>query len=202
MELKKKRPAKKTLDEVDLKDAVRALPPRAPMKAKAPKLLTADPGTRKAGVAYFDQAELVSAELLAPPVRLPIGRRVALLGDMTVRWANTLGLEQGSAKVAIEFPEIYPEGPGGRRVNPRDVMWVGLAAGAILTGFDFWMLPAEEVTSYFPKEWKKQVKKHAHNEIARDVLTAAERKVLGNLIKDDNVMDAVAIGLFYNLRIQ
>lgn len=221
------RGAGRDVEEVDLKDAVRAGKPKAPAVPTRVELVTGDPGTLKAALAWFRHGRLVGAVLLRPPSAWPIGMRVANLRRLAAPWIrdmakrspryqqslktifhNTVSqaqrqehyLKAVKAYGIVEQPEVYRRGPhslGSK--HDRDTVWVGSAAGALMTALE----PViEDLTTQNPKEWKDQREKKAHNQICRDALEDDEKALLGEIIWDDNVMDAIGIGLKELMRVQ
>ncbi len=203
---------KSDIVEVEFVDVQRAQKIQRPAIPRVKELITGDPGTVKAGVAYFRNGRLIAAMLVAPDKELPISMRVAALADEMEMFVHDRRVELGRdvlpskalskfkvrelAFGIIEFPEIYRKGPQANlgAKHDRSVLWVAAAAGAMMTAF---RPVVSEIKEVLPREWKNQVEKKAHNEIVRDALEDDERVVLGDLIHDNNVIDAVGIGFQY-----
>ncbi len=190
---------KSDIVEVEFADVQRAQKIQRPTVPRVKELITGDPGTVKAGVAYFRNGRLIAAMLVAPDKELPISMRVAALADEMSLFVKAQHKVLGAKSKAfgiIEFPEIYRKGPQanlGAKAD-RAILWVAAAAGAMMTAF---RPIVSEIKEVLPREWKNQVEKKAHNEIVRDALEDDERLVLGELIHDNNVIDAVGIGFQY-----
>lgn len=188
-------------EEVELANVQKAKLPAAPKVPKERELITGDPGTVKAGLSWFRDGELTAAALLDHPRDRTISLRVAALGAMADEWiAREASVCRERPLGIIEFPVIYTKGPmaGLGKGHTRSVLWVAAAAGAIMTGMS---RHVRDIKVIEPNEIKHQMEKLAHNEMCRDTLTEKEKKALGNLIKDNNVMDAIGVGLKHLYRI-
>lgn len=195
--------AKRGMVEVAYSDMVKTLngPKRAPGTPPA-ELLTFDPGTLRAGIAHFQHGDLVFADVVAMP-DVDIGQRVVALGRK-LKLLPVISQRRAPLRIVVEFPEVYPPGSAqAKKVNPRDILWVSAAVGAVLTA-----LPHNvqvEVIDVNPKTWKGNLSKDGGNDVAFDALFPAEQALLpkkrsGNY--DDNMLDAVGIGLHHLKRMR
>ncbi len=184
--------------------------PRMPKEIKARDVYCIDPGTRCAGLAWFHEGKLRAAGYLQPSNVSPIAERTRSLTEITQRrleswWAGyttsykSARADCATAHLLIEFPEVYSRGE--QKVNPRDLLWVSASGGAILGAFP----PLGKVIDQNPKQWKAQLSKEAGNEIVLEALFPEELVVLkqqGKRWNDNNMLDAVGIGLQYLLRMR
>ena len=93
----------------------------------------------------------------------------------------------GSSVVVVEKMQIYPN---ERVKDPNDLLEVSKVVGMC-------HFLGETVVEYFPREWKGQLPKKTHHDRIKKVLTQIEMSVLGKYIKNEHVLDAVGLGLFY-----
>lgn len=136
-------------------------------------VIAIDPGTIS-GVAYFEDGELESVELIKAPWE------VLCLYD----YPRPL-------KVVCEFPVIYPGHRG--KGSGNDLLTVARIAGK-LTGF------AENPEFVAPKTWKGNVPKKIMLDRIFLRLSAEERKIIDALkapkAEKHNAIDAIGIGLW------
>ena len=132
-------------------------------------IIAVDPGKNTIAWAAFTNQSLIAAGIKT---------------DGLVSWvAERAGI---FSRVIIERPQIYPQSKG----DPNDLIDVAITVGLCLTLSQF-------STIYRPREWKGQVPKKIHNARALDKLRPGERHILGELVKNHNVIDAIGIGLYY-----
>lgn len=107
---------------------------------------------------------------------------------------------------------MYLTGPLAGKINPRDLMWVAASMGAFLAA----MPPGVQKTKELePRDWKGNLDKVPGNMLALEALFPEEklklpRKGAVTLNKkgepvpqdDDNLLDAVGIGLYYLTRMR
>lgn len=196
--------SRRTIESVSFADVQKANngPREAPEAMRLTDVWPIDPGTRRAGLAHFSKGRLARATVLVPRSTCEIGERVRQLSWLTQRWFDTVPERRPGPQdtVLVEFPEVYSRGQGTRR--PRDILWVAGSACAILGAF-----PAVgKVVDENPKQWKGQLSKDAANAIVVEALFPEELELLkeqnGRLWSDDNLLDAVGIGLQYLKRMR
>jgi len=112
-----------------------------------------------------------------------------LLRDYVRR--NTYRLLEERSTVVVEKMQIYPN---ERVKDPNDLLEVSKVVGMC-------HFLGETVVEYFPREWKGQLPKKIHHDRIKKVLTQFEISTLGKYIKNEHVLDAVGLGLFYLRRI-
>lgn len=92
--------------------------------------------------------------------------------------------------LVLEVPQVYR----GPRVDPADLIELAGVDGALTSA-----VLADKSVGFLPREWKGQVPKEIHHERVLKKLTADELSNMqlpaASLVH--NVMDAVALGLFY-----
>jgi hypothetical protein len=152
-------------------------------------IIAVDPGVNEAGVALFEDGELVAAWLSRGCGWHSTSRQVC--SDVSGRF-SPYALDE----IVIEAPQIYKQRL--LKGDPNDLVDVALCAGAVAGGLAAWSQEAS-VQVYFPAQWKKQVPKRIKNK--RDIakLTDEENgRVEWPRGKEDktHVADAIGIGLY------
>ena len=170
-------------------------------------LLAVDPASRKSGVALFSERELLCAR--AADVR-SIGPGVAG-GKFTesIRRADNMGREIATVaagmtgittrvtRIVIEYPRVYKTGPANR-LPSDDVLIIAAAAMSAWVNLSAFY-PDAEIEAVRPQDWKGQVPKEAMCDRILSRLSPQEKSNVQDL-KNDNIIDAIGIGLYASRR--
>ena len=96
--------------------------------------------------------------------------------------------------IAVEKPQIYPHA----RARPNDLITLAVRAGQLIGA-----APRGEAITVLPREWKGQNDKSVTQRRVIALLDGAERAYLAGVTaamkpsaKDDDMQDAIALGLF------
>lgn len=173
------------------------------MSVSATGLLCIDAASRRSGVALFSSnMRLLAAKAVKVPAgkthidpNVAFGLAIGRADEMGRRIAVTsdeLSKLIKPARIIIEYPRIYREGP--KKSLPGDNMLV-LAAAATAAWVNLAALyPDASIEPVRPQDWKGQVPKDAMvarvlRRLASDELAYVEDPT------DDNIVDAIGIGL-------
>ena len=157
-------------------------------------LLAVDPGKTHAGVAFFCNRNLVSAQLITAASPFEVARHVEmwvwLLRDKLPKGTIT---SSGKLNVLVtEGQQIYP---GVRAQNPNDLLPLAYVCGAVQARID-----AFDRLMPFPREWKGSVPKEVFTRRILQRLDHDALKIISGLkcpaAKKHNVIDAVGLGLW------
>lgn len=153
-------------------------------------ILAVDPGVNEAGVALFEDGELVAAWLSRGAGWHSTASQV--LTDVALRVVPDVFEE-----VVIERPQVYRQRL--LKGDPNDLIDVALCAGAVAGKLASWG-HGVVVTTYRPGQWKKQVPKRIKNK--RDVAKLSDDendRILWPTSKEDktHVADAIGVGLYH-----
>jgi hypothetical protein len=161
-------------------------------------LLTLDPGKKYAGVALFENRELVAA-WLSRVLSHDFSR-----GNSWRTTANQIVTDVGKhvplsaiTHYAAEVPRIYPpsRSPGDPNKSCTPLILVVGGVGTLLN------VPT---TLYYPKDWKAEVKKSVMIERIWARLSVEERvrvELPGSVKNQGDVKDAIGVGLKWNKRL-
>ena len=153
-------------------------------------IISVDPGSKRAGIAVFEDFELSSAWLVKGENWFDTAREA--MASLLHRYPAEV-LRQ--LTLVIERPQIYPKNP----VPPHDLVTIAMMVAA-LQG----RLAPQNTIEYFPKKWKDQVPKEIKCDRIWENLSAEERSRV-ELPKNKkhrlDVLDAVGIGA-YHLRLE
>lgn len=139
-------------------------------------LYAIDPGVHEHGVALFNKRELVSCRLTLAGAPAPVCPPV-------------------SRGLVIEVPRSY--GSARQRGDQNDLIDLAFEAGAVAAQF-----PRAFVLRVSPAKWKHQLPKRVVWERTKEKLTKAEIELAESTAravgkKGHNVLDAVALGVWY-----
>lgn len=161
-------------------------------------LLAVDAASRKSGVALFADGRLVSARAA------DVGGRSGQFTE-SIRRADNMGREIVAVaasmtgptaivnRIVIEYPRVYKTGPANR-LPADDVLIIAASAMSAWVNLSAYYTAAE-IEAVRPQDWKGQVPKQAMCERILSRLSPAELSVVDDP-KNDNIIDAVGIGLF------
>lgn len=151
-------------------------------------ILSVDPGKNTCGVALFHGAQLVACGYPAPEVEDPFHTAVAVQDWLLANNRNTT-LEA----CVVEAQQIYH---GPFKSNPNDLLPLAYVSGAVHA-----RVPAKLRVWVKPKVWTNSQPKAVREPKVLSALTPEERAIFDRVKlpkdKKHNVLDAVAIGLFY-----
>jgi hypothetical protein len=191
----------RNIEEVAFADARKANNgPRKPKKI-VDKLVCIDPGTQRMGVAVFSNSYLEVSGVIVPDAKLQIAWRVQQIPMLLADWLGRhTSLSGRMFDVLVEFPEVYAT---GRKVNPRDVLWIAASVGAALAAIP----TARRVYDENPKDWKANLRKENGNANTFEALFPKEKALLHTKRPglprevassyDDNELDAIGMGLHF-----
>ncbi len=153
-------------------------------------LLSLDSGSQAAGLAAFEDSELVWAGLVRGDGYVACGQRAAEL--LFERFPREV---LADAQCAFEVMQVYRQ----KSPNPND-----LIPPTLMAGYFFGQLGLTNVKQYQPHEWKGQIDKKLVEKRVKSKLSADElgRIDLPPKVKSlhHNIFEAVGIGL-HHLRI-
>lgn len=160
-----------------------------------------DPGVRGCGVSLYHGGKVVRAEYIKNPAAFGCDARVASLmaeaADMWVKehlylHAGRMGVTLG--RLVVEVPRVYPA--ANQKGDQNDLISVALVAGACAGG-----IAAEDVVTYYPREWKGTMDGDAliENYVKPGINPGEAKAVILPRAKGlaHNVWDSVGIGLHY-----
>jgi hypothetical protein len=154
-------------------------------------LVSVDPGVKEAGVAVFEDQELVAAWLERGEDWLETAQNVYRQIDL--RYPSEVA--RGIAWV-IEIPQVYTQNK--LKGDPNDLIQLALVAGALgsLTHTDDLR---NRFITYLPRQWKGQTPKKTMNKrvqgrLSREELERVELPRAESL--QHNVWDAIGIGMY------
>jgi hypothetical protein len=155
-------------------------------------ILSIDPGLRGIGAALF--AKNGYLERAAYIEGTPKGKGPAAwlpLLDNVVAWVGKDVVEQ----LVVELPQVYTVSKS--KGDPNDLIQLAAIDGCLIGAFRE-RFKGVFVQAYLPAEWKGQVKKEAHHERIKKVISEAEVEKIKMPVSSlaHNVWDAVALGLF------
>ena len=207
---------KSQIEDVSFEDVQKANNgPQMPKKLKAEEVWVCDPGSTRMGVAVF-----LSGKLYLPGVVAAsgddVGLRVGQVGAGVRQFYDRALAKRPAPKnvvVVVERPKVYLTGPMAQKVNPRDLMWTAAAMGAFLANIP--LACVKEVVELEPADWKGNIDKVPGNIMTLEALFDDEKKKLprGGEMRvakngdqtpydDNNLLDAVGIGLYYLTRMR
>ncbi len=129
-------------------------------------LVAVDPG-KTTGIAVFHDGEIIDAFKVKDPIN--------------TRWVWP---RHPPELAVIEIPRIYPRG----HPRPQNIVTLALNAGYLAGCFSKHQL-------VFPRDWKGTRPKDVCRRLSMSLLSDEERRIMTG-VKDDNVWDAIGIGLW------
>lgn len=170
--------------------------------------VSVDPGTRYPAAALWYRGELVVASRVPVPKLAQLDRveRCRRIAPLIVSWildrlaehAVASSLPVGAiAALAVEFQEIYRDGPRGAKqdADPNDLLLLACLAGAVAVELGV------ETISPLPKEWSMIPKREREH---KDPWTSPRGRVLRSRLRageferiqpTHDAVDAVGIGM-------
>ena len=149
------------------------------------RLVAVDPGVKLAGVAIFDDTQLMAAYLV---------RGEHVFDTVQLVRTSLLGKWRSNIELAIEKPQVYVQSK--QKGDPNDLIDLAIMVGALAYQF-----PSK--TLYYPRQWKGQVPKDIMVARVKTKLSADEMKRVGLPRAQSlhhNIWDAVGIGLHHRRR--
>lgn len=176
------------------------------------RLYAIDPASHRTGLAVFHDGKLAKVALIKAGQKADYIQRVheiavELRSELRSRSREDYPSELNSA--VIEWPKVYREGSASK-ANPDDVLKIaGVAAVASSILLEETVLWPKDIRRVLPSEWKGQAPKFTRASDGAKiysmwtrmmpVLTGDEKVVVvsSGYQNDDNVLDAIGIGLFH-----
>lgn len=147
-----------------------------------------DPAVHAASVALFRDQTLLRAAFV--PALPPSGgpRAVALTAW---EWVAEAADPTPIGLLVVEKPQVYAA--AHQKGDQADIVDLAIVVGALVA-----TIPATEVRTPRPAEWKGQVPKPIHNRRTWDALSPAERETIEEVAPGllHNVLDAIGLGLW------
>ena len=146
-------------------------------------IIAVDPGSKRAGLAVYDDHELTSAWLVKGDSWYDTAR--AAYDSLEGRYP---AMFLPHAEFVLERPQIYPEAP----FDQNDLVTIAMMV-ASLQGY----LQSYRVIEYLPKQWKGQVPKEIMFERIWEKLSLEERsrvELPRNKKHQLDVKDAIGLG--------
>lgn len=152
-------------------------------------VLAVDPGLVVTGLAEFRCGILTEVDGVFSTAKQDWPTRLERIGNRVTRF-----VAPKDGWIVMEWPQVY--GQGGAKASPRALLDVAAAAGAVAASCGL-----TKCIRVKPAEWKGQVPKESHNErvlarLSQDEKAVFERWVLHGPAKENDVIDAIGIGLW------
>jgi len=150
-------------------------------------LFAIDPATHATGWAQFHDKALVRGGVCQAKKGVPLEARVqSMTQALGGVWYEGSPLARD---VVIEYPQVYKHGAAAK-ADPDDVLAIALVVGAVIGRL------SATYQLVRPAQWKGQVPKKVMNTRVLDRLIASERAVCEAGKNDNNLLDAVGLGLW------
>lgn len=152
-------------------------------------LISVDPGVKEAGVAVFEDRELVVAWLEQGKDWLETAQGIYASVEARYPIEVLSGIEW-----VVEIPQVYTQNL--LKGDPNDLIQLALVVGALGASIG----RRDSIKTYLPRQWKGQTPKKTSNartqeKLSREEMSRVELPRAKSL--HHNVWDAIGIGLYH-----